>query len=139
MSGIRLFDNYEEDGQLSLFDADYDDWDEDWTEEAASEDGGEAVEGKSGAETALAEGDSPMEGKETVVSAKGQRAGQTREKATVLSKGQESSAGMSQSPAGPEVRVKYCACCGKLLAVKEEPTAFRSECNNCGVKYVQKV
>lgn len=36
------------------------------------------------------------------------------------------------------VRIRRCSSCGKLLFVREEETDYISECNNCGVRYLQK-
>lgn len=37
-----------------------------------------------------------------------------------------------------DVRIRRCSSCGKLLFVREEGTDYVSECNNCGVRYLQK-
>lgn len=136
---FQFFDNYEEDGQLSLFSADYDDWDEDWVEEPES---GEAVaansehpetDGKSRVAGAAADGVFPADvaGRVKVAVTADRSAGKKMGTETADSFG-------STENAGPDIRVKYCACCGKLLFVREETAGFRSECNNCGVKYFQK-
>jgi len=83
--GIRVYDNYEDDGQLSLFGLDEDEWN--FTKEPAES---SAREGK------------PADN-------------------------------------GPDIRVRRCASCGKLLFVKEENDGYRSSCNNCGIEYFQKI
>lgn len=117
---FQLFDNYEEDGQLSLFSADYDDWDEDWVEE-------DAPEGENG--TVVAPEEKVQAGVKNEKSAKA---------AENTAKSVENTAKVVEST-GPDIRVKYCACCGKLLFVREETAGFHSECNNCGIKYFQKL
>ena len=124
MSGMKLFDNYEEDGQLSLFSADYDDWDDDWEEEAEESAETPEEDSKTKENVAIADAVAEKSG------AKTPKAVETYEKAV---------AGLEMTNAGPTVRVKYCASCGKLLFVREETAGFHSECNNCGIKYFQKL
>jgi len=95
--GIRLFDNYEDDGQLSLFGLDGSEWD---FEDMADEDSGRERPGKSPA-----------------------RAEQPKE---------------SLLESGPQIRIKSCGSCGKLLFVREEEDGYRASCNNCGISYFQK-
>lgn len=150
MSGMRLFDNYEEDGQLSLFSADYDDWDEDWEEspEEAGEDALEQEDVESAAEkTEMGDGATktakakPGSGTKTKAGTGSARS--TSESKPVIGAAvdtyEKAVADLEITSAGPTIRVKYCASCGKLLFVKEETAGFRSECNNCGIKYFQKL
>lgn len=151
MKGMQLFDNYEEDGQLSLFSADYDDWDDDWEEtpeESAVKAEEEEPEGqkddvvpdeasdKTGSKTEKAKSGSTAKARVTAGSTPEPKTGtigaavDTYEKAV---------ASLEITNAGPTVRVKYCASCGKLLFVREETAGFHSECNNCGIKYFQKL
>lgn len=74
--GIKLYDNYEDDGQLSMF----------GVEEQA----------------------------------------------------ERSAEGEPETEKEPDIRIRSCSSCGKLLFVREEEKAFFSECNNCGIKYCQK-
>lgn len=74
--GIKLYDNYEDDGQLSMFGM------EEQVEAPAEED--------------------------------------------------------QETESGPDIRIRSCSSCGKLLFVREEEKAFFSECNNCGIRYCQK-
>jgi DNA-directed RNA polymerase subunit RPC12/RpoP len=39
----------------------------------------------------------------------------------------------------PGIRIKRCTSCGKLLAVKEEAEGFSASCNNCGIRYFQRI
>ena len=134
MKGMRLFDNYEEDGQLSLFSADYDDWDEEWEE--TSEESEEKAEETEKKEEKATDTKAKKDAETVPVAERKSKAGtigaavDTYEKAV---------AGLELTNAGPAVRVKYCASCGKLLFVKEETAGFHSECNNCGIKYFQKL
>jgi len=159
MSGMKLFDNYEEDGQLSLFSADYDDWDEDW-EEVPEESAGNAEE--DGESNNLEDATKPerVDGMEeakvgktkagngakanSAAQAKASKAGDTTEAktdsiGTAVDIYEKAVAGLEMTGSGPTVRVKYCASCGKLLFVREETAGFHSECNNCGIKYFQKL
>ncbi len=109
--GIRLFDNYEDDGQLSLFGLDGSEWDfEDMADEKKAEDGDtkKAADVDSGRERP---GKSPA------------RAEQSRE---------------SLPERGPQIRIKSCGSCGKLLFVREEEGGYTAACNNCGISYFQK-
>ena len=166
MKGITLFDNYEEDGQLSLFNADYDDWDENWVEneeEIESEQAdGEVPDAGSAASSSDVNTEEDGEFLDSDdINSTGATA-KSKPKARVSAKAGSSAAGNTVAMAGaaattgsaagggvtsggevtgsgPEIRVKYCASCGKLLFVKEETAGFHSECNNCGIKYFQKL
>lgn len=128
MSGMKLFDNYEEDGQLSLFSADYEDWDEDWEEAEEEEATGEDAATDEASEEATSE--DPVETKKKIQKpAPVVKAGKEKEKPAPVAE--------SIVPGGG-IRIKYCATCGKLLFVKEETAGYTSECNNCGIKYFQK-
>lgn len=73
--GMRLYDNYEEDGQLSMF-------------------------------------------------------------------GGQESAEQQKKPEledGPEIRIRCCSSCGRLLFVREKKDEFFAECHNCGIRYSQKI
>ncbi len=111
--GIRLFDNYEDDGQLSLFGLDGSEWDfeemaDEKKEEEGSPDTKKAADETSGRERP---GKSPA------------RMEQPRE---------------SLPESGPEIRIKSCGSCGKLLFVREEEGGYTAACNNCGISYFQK-
>lgn len=43
-----------------------------------------------------------------------------------------------QESGGADIRIGRCSGCGKLLFVREESAGYLSECNNCGIKYLQK-
>ena len=125
---IRLFDNYEEDGQLSLFGFDemeaempdgaaaWDDagtdgaaaWDDAGTDGAAREDGGTAAQNGEAAPGAAAQ----------------------KASAGARQRVEESAAG---------VRIQRCSSCGKLLYVREEADGYTAVCNNCDIRYFQKV
>ena len=140
MKGMQLFDNYEEDGQLSLFSADYDDWDDDWVE--TPEETGEAMTKEADAEEKnVIKSERIKSGNTTKAKA---AAGSTDSAAEpkigeAVDTYEKAVAGLEITNSGPTVRVKYCASCGKLLFVKEETAGFQSECNNCGIKYFQKL
>lgn len=134
MKGMQLFDNYEEDGQLSLFSADYDDWDDDWEEMSEETESEETSEKQESERLEKAEGDT---------GAKAAKAKESTSKTLSIGAAvdtyEKAVAGLEMTGAGPSVRVKYCTSCGKLLFVKEETAGFHSECNNCGIKYFQKL
>ncbi len=143
--GFRLFDNYDDDGQFRLFDADFDDWDEDWEEEPS------VAEAETVKEVTA---EKKMEEKKTisltpvVEEAEEEMFAEVVEKETI-SKPVEKAATMpkmtpppivpqEEKYSGPEIRVRYCSTCGKLLFVKEDATGYSSECNHCEIKYFQK-
>ena len=86
MKGMKLFDNYEEDGQLSLFSADYDDWDEDWEEAPES-------------------APAKPKAKSEKVSAAGKTASVTI--GAAVDTYEKAVAGLEITMAGPTIRVKY--------------------------------
>ena len=117
---IRLFDNYEEDGQLSLFGFD--------EMEAEMPDGAAAWD-DAGTDGAAAWDDAGTDG----------AAAQNGEAAPEAA-AQKASAGARQrveeSAAG--VRIQRCSSCGKLLYVREEADGYTAVCNNCEIRYFQK-
>ncbi len=120
--GFQLFDNYDDDGQLRLFDADFDDWDEDWeeAEETPSEPVAEEL---------------PVV--KTTKETKAEKSAE--EKPVVVQKAVKPAPGvLEEKYTGPEIRVKYCSSCGKMLFVKEDASGYHSECNRCEIKYFQK-
>ena len=128
--GFRLFDNYDDDGQFRLFDADFDDWDEDWEEETPATEADSVKEEPAKEEPAKEEPKAPVEKEEV---------DKPVEKVAPAPK-------MTPPPivpqekkySGPEIRVRYCSTCGKLLFVKEDASGYSSECNHCEIKYFQK-
>lgn len=136
MKGMQLFDNYEEDGQLSLFSADYDDWEDDWVEPSGEESAEEAQDGnekKTEEEVAATAADADLK------AVKADATGRKRAESSAVDVYAKAVASLESLNEGPDIRVKYCASCGKLLFVKEETAGFQSECNNCGIKYFQKL
>ena len=115
--GLRLFDNYDDDGQFRLFDADFDDWDEDWEEEPAVTE--EPIK-----EPAVAE-------EKTVETA-------PKKEVSAPKVAPPPIVPQEEKYSGPEIRVRYCSTCGKLLFVKEDADGYHSECNHCEIKYFQK-
>lgn len=113
---IQLFDNFEDDGQLSMFDL------------------GEDLENLQSLEEDF-EADYESEGQ-----AKGtDKSGQT----APSDKTQTDKADTKTAAAGygviSGIRVSKCGSCGKILFVKEEEGNYISFCNNCGISYAQKM
>ncbi len=130
--GFQLFDNYDDDGQLRLFDADFDDWDEDWeeAEETPIEPMVEEVPAKDSAAEKT---------KETPAVKQEAKEKNAEEKTAAAQKSAKPATGVSEERyTGPEIRVKYCSSCGKMLFVKEDASGYHSECNRCEIKYFQK-
>lgn len=111
---IGLFDNFEDDGQLSLFGM------------------GEGVED-------LRETD-PAEARNKTAEARGTNLAEGREKdAAEVREANPAEAGEQLPSSGSAgIRIRQCSCCGKLLFVKEEGDCYLAACNACGVSYVQK-
>lgn len=109
---IGIFDDFEEDGQLTLFGLG-----EDFEElQMSGEEPTEPISGK----TAAGE---PASGKKA--------SGEIPSGEPVL---KEQSSGES----GVGIRIRSCSSCGKLLFVREEAVGYVSACNACGIQYVQK-
>lgn len=114
---IRIFDNFEDDGQLTLFGLE-----EDFEElQMPVEEPAEAISGESAAEE-------PMSGKKA--------AGKLS--SAELPAGEQISGERSSGQNSVGVRIRNCSSCGKLLFVKEEDGGYVSACNACGIQYVQK-
>lgn len=115
---IGLFDNFEDDGQLSLFGL------------------GEDVEN-------LRETDS-VEERSAEQNLGLREAGNAEEIGSAevaRSAGEIRNSGAAQerpSSCGAGVRIRHCSCCGKLLFVREEENCYFAACNACGVSYMQK-
>lgn len=107
---IGLFDNFEDDGQLSMFDL------------------GEDIENLSGPieETEIPGNETENRTKDTVeiATTEGEAAsGDTvsKEKTALSMTGGN--------------RIRKCSTCGRLLCVREEAGGYRSVCNTCGISY----
>ena len=126
---IGIFDNFEDDGQLTLFglEEDYEELQMSVREsekETASEAGsGRSEQGKSAA------GIGELRGK------------QPQSKASVSGEFLSAETIPGEQPSGQDsigIRIRRCSSCGKLLFVKEEGSGYVSACNACGIKYIQK-
>lgn len=141
---IGLFDNYEDDGQLSLFGLgeDVEDlWETYSGEKRGTEpsqepgDTGNAEKIESTAEpesteklesTAEPKSTEKLEGTE-----KFESSGEIR------GSGEAQDQLPSSGSAG--IRIRRCSCCGKLLFVREEENCYLAACNACSVSYMQKI
>lgn len=134
---IRLYDNYEEDGQLSLFgfeDADYE-----MEVQPLPEMAEEAVPAAP-VETLVSESGAIPVGSENVQkteAGRGKAAESTEKKA--VQRDMAGGAGLHLAPGGSGIRIRKCATCGKHLFVSEVSGGYASSCNNCGIEYFQKV
>ncbi|MCM1192053.1 MAG: hypothetical protein NC123_12225 [Butyrivibrio sp.] len=114
---IRIFDNFEEDGQLTLFGLE-----EDFEELLPKESGsGESPLGEPSFEK-------PSSGEPLSEEASFKKPSSEKPLSGEPSSGQ----------AGAGIRIRSCSSCGKLLFVREEGGGYVSGCNACGIRYVQK-
>ena len=111
---VRLYDNYEDDGQLSLFGM------EDMEGTSMEDVEGTSMEDVESTSTEDVEGTSMKNMESISTEAAGEASGKP------LPEG------------GIGVRIGHCSSCGKLLAVKEEADGYYSRCNNCNIRYFQK-
>lgn len=132
---IRLYDNYEEDGQLSLFgfeDADYEMEVQPLPEEATDT----ADDAALGTAEKTAQAVEEKMQKADV----GQRAtAEAAEKRAAVQRDAVINTGLHLAPGGSGIRIRKCATCGKHLFVSEISGGYASSCNNCGIEYFQKV
>lgn len=114
---IQLFDNFDDDGQLSLFGL-AEDFEEiqPFGEEAAevSEAAGESA------------GETPEESRKRQAS-EGEAA---HKKVQHIDR-------QDQERDGVGIRIGRCSSCGKMLFVQEENGGYVSACNTCGIRYLQ--
>lgn len=115
---IRIFDNFEDDGQLTLFGLEED------FEEIQTSAEEPAKEAAAGAMPERELRDEQPQPKETASG--GTRSGE------MVSEEQPS------AQAGAGIRIRSCSSCGKLLFVREEDGGYVSACNACGIQYAQK-
>lgn len=117
---IGIFDNFDDDGQLTLFglEEDFGDLPEPLGE-PEKESVREAVRGTSG---------KPEPERESVrEAARGTSGKPEPERESVREEVQDTG-----------IRIRRCSSCGKLLFVREEDGGYCSSCNACGIQYVQK-
>lgn len=127
---IGIFDNFDDDGQLTLFglEEDFGDLPEPLGEperEPVHEDA-RGTSGKPEPERKLVREEVP--GSLDRAEAEKQSA---RRNAAEFS-------GESFDGQGTGIRIRRCSSCGKLLFVREEDGGCYSSCNACGIQYVQK-
>lgn len=135
---IGLFDNYEDDGQLSLFGLgeDVEDlWETYSGEKRGTEPSQEPGDtGNAGNAESTAEPESTEKPESTEES---ENAGETRSTGETRSSGEAQDQLPSSGSAG--IRIQRCSCCGKLLFVREEENCYLAACNACSVSYMQKM
>lgn len=141
---IGLFDNFEDDGQLSLFGLgeDVEDLWETYSGEkrstGSSQDPGET--GNAGKIESTAEPESAVEPESTekLESTAEPKSAEKPESAGEL---RNSGEAQDQFPSSGSVgiRIRRCSCCGKLLFVREEENCYLAACNACSVSYMQKM
>lgn len=126
---IGIFDNFEEDGQLTLFglEKDYEELQmsvrESEKETVSESKSGRSAQGKATADVGELHGKQPQS-KEPV-------SGELLPAETISG---EQSSGQN----GVGIRIRSCSSCGKLLFVKEDGGGYVSACNACGIQYIQK-
>lgn len=126
---IQIFDNFEEDGQLTLFGLE-EDYEELRTSvrERKEETASESMPGRS-AQGKPAAGAGELRGKQS----------QSKEPFSGEFLSAEMLSGEQLSgQAGAGIRIRSCSSCGKMLFVREEGGGYVSACNACGIQYIQK-
>lgn len=128
---IGIFDNFDEDGQLTFFGLE-----EDFGELPESLSGQEAEKSPVRKETAKGAGrqEKRPARKETSEDF-GER--ETEERAD-RDKAQEPSGELPGAWGDACIRIRRCSSCGKMLFVREEDGGYYSACNTCGIQYAQK-
>ena len=126
---IQIFDNFDEDGQLTLFGLE-----EDYEELRTSV---RATAKDTASESMPVR---TAQGKPTAGAGE-LRSKQPQSKETVS--GEFLSAEMlsgeqATGQTGAGIRIRSCSSCGKLLFVREEDGSYVSACNACGIQYIQK-
>lgn len=115
---IRIFDNFEDDGQLTLFGL------EDYEDLRASGEEAAAKRVEASAKRAA--------GKQEVKA----EPGKTESERTAGGPAEREQ--MREETAADAVRIRSCSSCGKLLFVREEDGGYVSACSACGIQYIQR-
>lgn len=141
---IGLFDNFEDDGQLSLFGLgeDVEDLWETYSGEKRS--AGQSRGSKEAENAEKVESTEKSENTEKSESAEKPEITEKPEKTEKPeSAGEPRSSGEAQdqlpSSGSAGIRIRRCSCCGKLLFVREEENCYLAACNACSVSYMQKI
>ena len=127
---IGIFDNFDDDGQMTLFglEEDFGELPEALGEpegEQAREESRRALEkSESGKEPAFEETQGALDDAQT--------GKQSARKSSLRLSGEFA------DDQGTGIRICRCSSCGKLLFVREEDGGYYSSCNACGIQYVQK-
>lgn len=146
---IGVFDNFEEDGQLTLFgiEEELEELQKSARERAARAGKRQAQEEQPAQKTVS--GRRPAEeaaAGETEEAASEEPPTQETQEATAEQSAQgrpekqmpeEKSAGQQAFGQTDGIRIRTCSSCGKLLFVKEENGVCHSACNACGIQYMQ--
>lgn len=142
---IGIFDNFEEDGQLTLFgiEEELEELQASARERAAragkrAENARGAISGKQAEEELrkAAAGQQPAEEMQGA-GLEGQSAQEKQDKQEKQMPEGKPAGQQSLGQEGDGIRIRSCSSCGKLLFVKEENGSCHSGCNACGIKYVQ--
>lgn len=136
---IGIFDNFEEDGQLTLFGIE-----EELEELQASARERAARTGKR-AENARGAISGNQAEEEPRKAAAGRRPAEEMQGTGTERQPAQEKQMPEGKPAGQQllrqegdgIRIRSCSSCGKLLFVTEEQGSCHSECNACGIRYVQ--
>lgn len=139
---LGIFDNFEEDGQLTLFGIE-----EELEELQASARERAARTGKraENAREAVSENRPEEESRKAAagrrLAEEMQGTGPEEQPAREKPEKQipEARSAIQQAPGqiSDGIRIRSCSSCGKLLFVKEEEGSCHSECNACGIQYTQ--
>ncbi len=138
---IGIFDNLDDDGQLTLFGLE-EDFGELPEPLGGQETGGETP-GKKAAEDlgkrpAREEKPGHLQRQSAGKEPSGDSCGQETGGLPGREKAQEPSGELPGDQGSTGIRIRRCSSCGKLLFVREEDGGYYSACNACGIQYVQK-
>lgn len=147
---IGLFDNFEDDGQLSLFGLgeDVEDlWETYSGEKRSTGQSRGSKEAENAEKVESTEKSENTEKSESAEKPKITEKPESAEKPEITEKSESSgeirSSGEAQdqlpSSGSAGIRIRRCSCCGKLLFVREEENCYLAACNACSVSYMQKI
>lgn len=119
---IGIFDNFDDDGQMTLF--------------GLEEDFGELPEPLGQLES---EGDEVQEDvRDHFGISEGKKGSARRGARNMIEEPEPEKESVRGAGQDTGIRIRRCSSCGKLLFVREEGGSYYSSCNACGIQYAQK-
>lgn len=128
---IQMFDNFDDDGQLSLFGL------MDDLEEIRPLDGKMTESSGRPAGEVPKQRESAGEATETAEESAGEALGRQRAEGEAVRKEAQRIDRRETEREGTGIRIGRCSSCGKMLFVQEENGGYVSACNTCGIRYLQ--